>query len=206
MASNMRRIMSKALAVKNVAAVLLGVGMILSMFAFATPASANTSTFGIPAATAEATSTVKSMPAGTGTTTLTFDAFNQTFSGGQKQRPDFGLLVIQRTASSSASVLNVAFEFAEETSGFDCDVTPTACDWYRDFTDFGATTTPTVAPVSRSIRLQAASTTIGGATSTTPRETYAFVLPTVARYTRVIFTTTGGSSTVWAKIIPIQQR
>jgi len=36
--------MSKALATKNVAAVLLGLGMILSAFAFATPAKADTLT------------------------------------------------------------------------------------------------------------------------------------------------------------------
>lgn len=198
--------MSKAIATKNAAAILLGLGMILSVFALATPAQANTSSFGISAQTSSATTSVVSMAPGMATTSLVFDSFNQSFSGGQKQRPDFGLLLVQKTSSTSASILNISFEFAEETSGFDCDTVPAACDWYRDYTDFGATTTPSVAPVARSIRLQAASTTIGGATSTSARETYAFLLPTVARYVRAVFTTTGGTSTVWAKIIPIQQR
>lgn len=199
--------MSKALATRNVAAVLLGIGMILGMFGFAQPASANSSFFANGTSTpAAATTTVKSIGPGLATTTMYFDAYAQTFNGGVKQRPDFALLLIQKTSSSTASVLNIAFEFADDTSGVDCTATPAACDWYRNFTnlDVGATTSANLSN-SLSYTFRGASSTIGGATSTTNRDAAALLVPTLTRYVRTIFTSTGATSTIWAKILPIQQ-
>ncbi|CCD89841.1 exported protein of unknown function [Bradyrhizobium sp. ORS 285] len=198
--------MSKALATKNIAAVLLGIGMILSVFGFATPAHANPSLFAIATSTAAATTTVTSMGAGLATTTLYFDSYAQTFFGGNKQRPDFGLLLVQKTGSSTSAVLNIAFEYADDISGTNCTVTPAACDWYQNYTgvNYGATTTAYVGPAA-SIAWRAATTTIGGATSSSPRETGAFLVQTYTRYVRAVFTATGATSTVWARFIPIQQ-
>lgn len=199
--------MSKALATKNIAAVFLGIVLLLSMFAFATPAHANPSFFANGTSTSAASSSPRYMTTGNATGTIYFDAYGQTFNGGQTYKADSAILLTQFSASNTSSTLGITAEYADATDGFNCANTPAACDWYRDFAnDPNATTTAALGnPYSVSIKF--ASSTLNGASSTNSlRSTYAIPFRALTRYMRLVFTMSGANGAVWAKLLPIQQR
>lgn len=176
--------------------------MILTAFLmFSTPASANPSTIqrdmGAGCGVGVATTSVTYLNATTATTTAVFDT-----QCGTSAAVDSTAFLLQFTGSSTASILNVAFEYSPGISGFDCRVTPTVCDWYADttFANTNATTTQSFSIATpNSFRLPFASTTVGGAVGSAARTTRGMTVPSVARYIRAVITLIPGSlnGAVW---------
>ncbi len=112
------------------------VAAILTLFWGTGTAFANPSGFANATSTAVATTTLKYMTPGTGTsTTPVYDAYAQTFAGGSTSKADAAGLLVQFTASSSVSVLSANVEYSQD-----------GIDWYRNFvidpTQAGTSTTP----------------------------------------------------------------
>lgn len=152
-----------------------------------------------------ASTSVRSIGPGTGTTTLVYDSFcangsNQPTSGNAFLPVNLALLV-QETASSSASVLNMDVEYSQDN-----------VDWYQD--NYLASTTGAAGwtgssfPVALPNRISwtFASSTVGGSpnpgVAAGTRLGKVFKLSTPTRYLRVIFTAQTASSTLWGEILP----
>lgn len=142
-----------------------------------------------------ATSSAVYIVAGLATTTTTFDT---QADGGALA--DTAHLLLMTTGSSSTSVVNVSFEYSEDT-----------LNWFSDFTNYNASTSPTVnLNIPKSYTWQYASSTaniIGQGSpvvSSTTAITRIFFVPTPTRYVRAVITvpgipTTVGQSQVWAR-------
>src|SRR5215204_1234627 len=175
----------------------------IALFGVAGTASANSSYFAIGTSTSAATSSPAYMTPGTGTsTTPVFDAYAQTSSGGVTSKADVMGLLVQLTASSSATVLNASVEYSQD-----------GIDWYRNFVVDPNQTGTSTAPIFSvgnpySFRWQFASSTVGGGAvaSTSNKSTAALLIPTPFRYTRVVFSLTGAAGAVWAQLVPIKER
>ncbi len=184
-------------------AFVLCVGMLLGL---ATVAKANPSIFATGSATSAATSSPRFMTAGVSTSTVYFDAQDQTFSGGQTFKADQGALFVQLTPSSSAlTKLNIAFEYAYYDGTYDCNATPTACDWYKFYPQDGTASSTVALGNPYSINLNSASSTLGGATSTTNRGTSVIPVNPLARYVRAVATVSGANGALWMYFLPTQQ-
>lgn len=157
------------------------------------------------AKTAVATTSAAFLSAGQGTTTVTYDSYgvfgtNQTGSG-NTSIPNKGTLLVQFAGSSTASVLNISYEFSDD-----------GIDWYKDNIYTVPTSTPTYyAQPSYNISWTFASSTVGGvhvsnANSATSTKAFSFPVPT--RYVRAVFTIPAGASAgrVWAQMIPLKER
>jgi hypothetical protein len=173
----------------------------LALFALAGTAQANPSTFANATSTAAATTTLRYMTPGTATsTTPVYDAYEQTFAGGSVAKADYAGLLVQLTSSSSVTVLNATVEYSHD-----------GIDWYRNFVIDPNQTGTTTAPVFGianpfSFRWQFATSTVGGiGLGTSNRSTAALLIPTPFRFTRVVFSLTGGNAAVWAQLIPIKE-
>jgi hypothetical protein len=175
----------------------------IAVFGTAGTAHANPSYFANGTTTSAATSSPAYMTPGTGTsTTPVFDAYAQTTNGGLTSKADYAGLLLQFSASSTASKLTGNVEYSQD-----------GIDWYRNYlTDpiqVGTTTWPTFnvgTPFSLSWQF-ASSTTGGGAVaSNSNRSTAAMQIPTPFRYTRIVFSMTGGNGAVWAQLVPIKER
>lgn len=175
----------------------------IALFAAAGTAQANPSYFAIGTTTAAATTSPAYMTPGTGTSTSPiYDAYAQTLSGGVSSKADTVGMLVQFTASSSATVLNASVEYSQD-----------GIDWYRNFVVDPNQTGTSTAPIFSvanpySFRWQFASSTVGGIVvpPNSNRSTAALLIPTPFRYTRVVFTLTGAAGAVWAQLVPIKER
>lgn len=170
---------------------------------------ANPSFFIVGQATATATTTLTFMTPGTATTTVVQAAANN----GNTMGINAATLLVQFTGSSTASSLNVTFEYANTDAGVDCSVTPTACDWYKDgllgATGVVSTTTQAVnLGTVANYTLPFASTTVGGLIGNATRTTRIINVQTPAQYIRAVFTLPIGSlnGALYAKFLPTKER
>lgn len=154
------------------AIVLFGVGIAFT-------AEANPITFPVAQSSASATSSVVYMTPGLATTTLTFDSYASSINYGQN---DVTLLV-QETASSTSSVLNVAIEYSQD-----------GIDWYGDAVNRYSTTTP-----AYSLNTVNSFTWTAAGTTRTGR---AIRLESPVRYIRATFSNTGAGLGLWASFQP----
>lgn len=160
-------------------------------------------------ATAVATSTLTFITPGLATTTLT----QQAYVAGNPTGINAATLLVQLTGSSTLSVINIAFEYADATSGTNCQATPASCDWYRDSligseTGIISTSTNTInASQTNSYSLTFASTSVGGAGGANSRTTRILNVQTPSQYVRAIITVPIGAlnGAVWAKWLPVKQ-
>jgi len=171
----MNRKLIAPLSIFSVALVLLvaGVGIFV--------AHANPSFFMPIQSTAAATSTVSQIIPGTATTTLVFDSM----LNGRPYAADSAVLLLQVTASSTSSVVNVAYQYSYN-----------GADWYSDNL-FMATTTATMS-----------ATTVNSYTWTlasTATTSKALSAPVPVRYTRAVISASGANSFIWAAFAPKQE-
>lgn len=169
----------------------------------ATVAYANPRFFGNPVTTGNtASSTPAYLVPGTSTsTTPVYDAYAQT-QNGAKFKADKATLALQFTGSSTLSTLNASIEYSND-----------GIDWYRNFVidpnAMGTTTTPYSLATPESINWKFASSTVGGVALTASNgatSTAYMLIPTPARYTRVVISLTGDRGSVWAQIVPIKEQ
>jgi len=160
---------------------LVAVIAIVTVLSVAKVTLANPSFLGIQTSTAPATSTVSQIVPGSATTTLVFDSY----SSGQQYIADTVSFLIQTTASSSAAVTDIRFQFSQDN-----------VDWY-DYNPFLVTATTTQQiqnPFTYEVRA------LG-----TTRDNDLLTIPMPTRYARAVITATGTSSAVWASFIAKKQ-
>lgn len=181
----------------GVLATIAAVAIIL--YSFAAVGYANPSYTAASAGTAAATSTLTYLTPGTATTTEVWDA-------GAATGPltDQGALLVQLTGSSTATVLNIAFEYAQYV-GVDCKVNPTGCDWYNDRYFTSASTTQAFnLNVANTYTWSFSSTSVsGGVIGTTAVNKRIIGVQTPTRYVRAVLSIPAGAlnGAVWAQFI-----
>jgi len=179
---------------KLTAAAVAGAFIALAGFAFYYTVSANPAFFPVGAASAAATSSPVYMTPGTATTTVTQAAY----ANGNNTGLNSASLLLQFTGSSTASSINVAFEYSEDN-----------VDWYRDSLLGNISTTSNNASlaVPNNYLLPFASTTVGGVIGTASRTTRIITVETPAQYVRAVITMPVGSQNgaVWAKFLPVKE-
>ena len=150
-------------------------------------ANANPGYLAIGTSTAAATGTRTSLtPGASASTTLTYDSYGFV----PFQTVDTATLLIQSTASSTASTLAIRFFYSMDSA-----------DWYEDNLNL---TQIISASSSNVIPLQQPSVfNWTPATTTRTGKAINFKIPT--RYVRVQIETTAGTSSVWATIVPIKE-
>jgi hypothetical protein len=176
---------------------------VIALFGFTGLALANPSSFATAISTSAATSSPSYMTPGRATTTTpVYDAYSQTANGGFTSKADYAGLLVQFSASSTASILGITAEYSQD-----------GIDWYQDFVvdpnQIATSTGPTFSLVNPfAFSWKFASSTLGGISpsSTSNRATAALLVPTPFRYTRLVFSMTGGNGAVWASLLPIKQQ
>jgi hypothetical protein len=184
---------------KNTFLIFVVLAVSLSVFGFAY---ANPSYFATTVTTNSAASTSPAYltPGVSTSTTPVYDAYAQTVAGGGTYKADSAGLVIQFTASSTASVLNASVEYSA-----DC------IDYYRNFVldsrQLGTSTAPYSLDTAFSARWKFASSSLNGTavSASNNLSTAALVVPTPFRCTRVVFSVTGGNGAVWAQLVPVKE-
>lgn len=175
----------------------------VASFGIGLTAYANPSAFGGTVRTGStASSTPAFVVAGVSTsTTPVYDSYAVT-SGGRTTKADKATMAIQFAASSTATTLNWSVEYSNDR-----------IDWYRNFVldtnQMGTTTTPFSFANANSNSWKFASSTVGGLATTNANSatgTAFMIVPTPARYMRVVFSMTGGNGAVWAEITPIKEQ
>ncbi len=175
--NKMKKISIIALFSASIASVLIIIFVFKSM-----PVNANVSVFppSITLSGVTATSTLTTIAAGVGTTTLVYDAYNT----GQPFAASGAVLFVQDTASSTAAVLNIIFQYSQNGN-----------DWYSDSINVPATTTfPFNLNGSASYRYTAP------ASASTTGFAVGFLTPT--RYVRAVISATGATSSIFAQVTP----
>lgn len=133
--------------------------------------------------------------AGTATSTLNCDAYTLASNNINPLAMDSAVLLMNFTGSSTASIVNINFEYSNDN-----------IDWYQDGFSASATTSSVVSiGTTRSLSWTFASSTAGlGNTLGNSTTTKAVPVPVPTRYVRAIFTMPAGSAAgaVWAQIIP----
>lgn len=175
---------------------LVPVAILYCAIIFAGIAHANPSLF-TSKTTATATTTVAFLQAGTGTTTLTYDASLQS---GDSFASNGAVLLIQFAGSSTLSTLNADIQYSQD-----------GADWYSiaqgsDISSGIGSSSPSLSNPSV-ITLSFASTTVdksAGNTATTTRMAN-FTMPT--RFIRAIFTIPVGAlnGALWAQFVAQKQ-
>jgi hypothetical protein len=151
----------------------------------------------IPCSTASATTSLSYMTAGTATTTLTCP-----IAQGQSYAADAGTLLMQQTASSSAtSKIKGVIEVSQGGSNNSC----TSGDWYPINSNLIASTTSglLVAPDGSFVWSFASSTIGGAASANTNRNQQSLAFNTPLKCVRVYFAVppAAGNAAIWAQII-----
>lgn len=148
------------------------------------------------------TSTPTFMTPGTATTTLAID----TAPGGYAL--DSLTLLVQQTASSTNSIANIDFEFADDISGIPCDTNQNACDWYSNDIFTQGTSSPSTL-IQQTMSFNYASSSQGKLLGTinSTRSLTAISIASPTRYIRAIFTVPIGAknTSVWAEFIGKKQ-
>jgi len=182
---------------QKVAAVLIAFALV----AFGLPvtsAYANPTYVGPKVQTSSATTSPTYMTPGTATTTLIYDSQVPTTN---VFTPNFAVLLTRFAASSTASVLGIAFEYSND-----------GIDYYKDSLispNSPGTTSPIfdLGPTNQMSWKFASSTLAGAAVNAVSGaiSTRAVIVPTPLRFTRVVYTLLGGNAAIWAEIIPIKE-
>ncbi len=181
-------------------------GILLALFVTAfllfSKVEANPLAYATTVQTAAATTSPAYLTPGVATSTLVYDSYAARPTGADKIA-----LQVQAIGSSTASVYNISYEYTNGAPGLDCVGSPTSCDWYKDNTFVVSTSSAANQAVAtpNSFSWTFASSTQGGAAATDNRALKTFIVPTVVRYTRVIFSITGANGSVWAQIVPAKQ-
>jgi len=136
-------------------------------------------------ATATATSTYANIGIGVGTTTLLYDAY----ASGQTFATEGATVLVIDSATTTAAVLNISLQYSQQGG-----------DWYADDINLISTTTGSYpislsTPVSYQFKPAGSSTTM-----------FAFPIMTPTRYVRAVFSSTGATSSIFARIVPIRQQ
>lgn len=183
----------------------IAVGIIL--FGFVSSVGANPSAYATTVQTASATTTISLMTAGTATTTLVYDSYAT-----RSTAADEVGLQVQFVASSTASILNINYEYTNGAPGLDCLGTPSSCDWYQDNTTLNVTATTSQAyqvklPNSYSWTFASSSQALAAVATNNNRALKMFNVPVKARYVRAIFSLPVGSTNagVWAQFVPAKE-
>lgn len=163
----------------NLQKVLITAGASLVLLLGATAAHATALIFPKTVQTATATSTTSFLTPGTGTTTLTYDSYQN----GANRKADSATLLVQVQASSTSSVLGISMQYSQD-----------GIDWYGDNLQTATTTTDISA--SNSYSWKAVSTA-------QLNKAIPFLTPT--RFTRAVISDTGANVSVWAQVIPAVQ-
>lgn len=191
--------------------------VVVVSFLFVGVAYANSLFFATTAKTNNATTSPTFLVRGTtfATTTLPiYDSFeisgtNQ-INTSQPQPAQTVALEVQFTASSTASVLQWYYEYADREI-IDCGAFPSSCDWYSDnLISENRLSTSTTIDVSTPYtqKWTFASSTVGGVAAgvSNNRDTKVFNVRVPTRYVRVVFYCPSASNCgVWAKWVPIKQ-
>ena len=153
---------------------------------------------GLTVQTATATTSVRYLTPGTGTTTLTYDAYVPTTNS---YTPAFATLLIQFAGSSTASTLGINIEYSQD-----------GIDWYKSSTlspfSPGTTTNAVNLGATNSYTWTFASSTVGGTgvtAATGATSTRAIMLSTPLRYVRSVVSITGAGGAVWQQIVPTKE-
>lgn len=184
---------------------------LIALFAlgYAGYALANPSLNSSGAALATATSSPVFMTPGTATSTVVYDAYevngtNQT-NGSNTNLADSATFLLQLTASSTNTIVNVNFEYADSSS-VDCKAQQNNCDWYQDGISIGATSTVTNLSLANTFQWKYASTTpgLGAHVASNNRGGRVIQVKTPTRYVRAIITLNlaGTNGAVWGKFVP----
>jgi len=144
---------------------------------------ANQSYYSSGVKTSSATTSPNYMPFGTATTTIEYD----TYSGGNMQKTDGAIVLLQSVASTSASVQTINLTYSMD-----------GIDW------FSLTNTEASTTVSRVLTDALAYTIAGNSVSSTTRR--AFFLDTPTRFIRVSISATTGNSSIWGLLLPWKER
>lgn len=199
----------------KIASFILAIVAIVGVLAYGITAYANPSQFTTTTQTASATTSPVYMTPGAATTTLVHDT--QTSSTANSFVNNMTELLVQFTASSTASQLNINFEYSNGYGAngavLDCVSTPTACDWYEDNTTnlkgFATTTQNNIMAIIPQFQWKFASSTAGQifSGSTNNRATRALSINVPTRYVRAVFVcATGGAGCgVWAQFVPAKE-
>lgn len=163
---------------------------------------ANPGGFPPGARSATATSTVTVLTPTVGTSTVVYDAYNinGTNQGttGVTTDTDSASLLVQFTASSTASKLKIAFEFSQD-----------GVDWYADglSVELASSTTGTIVDNSPDfISWTFASTSLNAGPIGGSYASELFNAPTPTRYVRSVITVSGANAMVWAQFVPKKQQ
>lgn len=198
--------MIKALNTKNL---FLAAIAAVVMFGFASFVYANPFYTGTKAQTALATSTQTFMSPGNATTTPIYDSYEQYGTNqpnsGNITLADSVAVLLNGTASSSATVINIACEFSDNYVG-----TTGNGDWYQNEIFAATSSGQMVITTPVSFTFTVASSTLGGTGLPTSGSSIKFQklfqCPVPLRYVRAVITNLTASTSVWAQIVPIKQR
>lgn len=183
---------------------ILFVSMVVILLVQSKKADANPSFF-LQDKSAAASSTISYMTAGTGTTTNAFDT-----QGDGGFPTDSAVLGIILHATSTGTVLNWKYEYADSTANVDCSVTPLSCDWFQERLSSAVIASTTVMLQSAPVYSWtfATSSNAGGVSGITGTSTLMIDVPTPTRYVRVVFFLPVGSQNgaVWSEWIGKKQR
>lgn len=186
---------------KNLTSLKLVVLAIMVMtFASFGIAHANPFYTGTKALSATATTTVSFLTPGTGTTTSPiYDSYEQNgtnqSNSGNLTIPDTVAVLLQGSASSTASTLTVACEFSDNN-----------VDWYQNEIFPASSTFAIAAPVTSVFTYASSSSLVGGVPLAGDRFSKLITCPVPLRYVRTVITNTGAGASVWRAIVPTKQR
>lgn len=182
---------------------LTALAVAVAIFAVALIAHANPTFWASSASTATATTSVAYITKGAATTTTpVYDSYsvngtNQTNTN-NNQSAESAVMLLRLTASSSATTLNISFEYSQDK-----------VDWYQDNLQVqqnGTTSQQIAIQTANTYSWVFASSTIGGdANIGSTTMTKAITVPTPTRYVRPVFTMTGANGAIWAVILPKKQ-
>lgn len=176
---------------------------LLIAFSFLSFAHANPFYTGTKAQSATATTTVSYLTPGTATSTTVYDSYEQYGTNqpnsGNLTIPDTVAIVLDGSASSTATTLTATCEFSDNYNG-----TTKNGDWYQNEI-LPATTSNTFIAQPLTYSFTYASSTVGGVANT-PRFQKLVTCPIPTRFVRVVVTDTGAPASLWTEIIPTKER
>lgn len=163
---------------------------------------ANPSYFGPGVSTnnAASTSVAYLIPGAATSTTPVLDAYTPSGQS-TKFKVNQASVAIQFTASTTNSILTATIEYSNDN-----------VDWYRsyvvDSNGMGTSTNPFYVTTPDQLSWKFASSSVGGVGigATSNMSTAYIIIPTPARYTRIVFSIAGANGAVWAYITPIKEQ
>lgn len=174
--------------------IVVAIAVMATTFFVATPKASAALYFGTATSTSAATSTINFMTPGTGTTTLTFDAFAG-YGVNTQYSPAYAVALIDFTGSSTSSILGIAAEYSQNGT-----------DWYRNTliepSQIGTTTQAINLNTTNTYNLKYAVESLGGNAATTTYDARIISLPIFTRYLRLVNTITGANGSLYETFVP----